>query len=173
VAHNRLYAYSLAQNSGKLTWSLGTEEKDPLLDHYFLGPPLPLAGKLYLLADKQQEIRLICLDPSALAKDNRNIAGAIVSIQTLGMTQEKMQNDPLRRTWAAHLAYGEGILVCPTNAGAVFGVNLLENSLVWAYPYRDKNDVRELSPQEGMRRRMIRGGIIIEQPQTAGNSHNQ
>ena len=51
-----------------------------------------------------------------------------------------MQNDVIRRTWAAHLAYGEGILVCPTNAGAVFGVNLLENSLVWAYPYRDKSD---------------------------------
>jgi outer membrane protein assembly factor BamB/tetratricopeptide (TPR) repeat protein len=178
VSHNKLYAYSLAQNSGKLTWSLGTEEKDPLLDHYFLGPPLPLAGKLYLLADKQQEIRLICLDPSVLAKDNRNIQGAIVSIQTLGMTQEKMQNDPLRRTWAAHLAYGEGILVCPTNAGAVFGVNLLENSLVWAYPYRDKNDVRELSPQEqamwNRRARLIRGGVMIEQPmQTVGNSHNQ
>jgi tetratricopeptide (TPR) repeat protein len=176
IGHNKLYAYSLAQNSGKLTWSLGTEEKDPLLDHYFLGPPLPLAGKLYLLADKQQEIRLICLDPSVLAKDNRNIQGAIVSVQTLGMTQEKMQNDPLRRTWAAHLAYGEGILVCPTNAGAVFGVNLLENSLVWAYPYRDKNDARELSPQEAAlwnRRRLIRGGVIIEQPHTIGEPHNQ
>jgi tetratricopeptide (TPR) repeat protein len=177
VGHNKLYAYNLAQ-TGKLTWSLGTEEKDPLLDHYFLGPPLPLAGKLYLLADKQQEIRLICLDPAALAKDNRNIQAAIVSTQTLGMTQEKMQNDPLRRTWAAHLAYGEGILVCPTNAGAVFGVNLLENSLVWAYPYRDKNDVRELSPQEQvlMNRRVGRvrgGGVIIEQTHTSGNSHNQ
>ena len=58
--------------------------------------------------------------------------------QTLGMTQDKMQNDASRRSKAAHLAYGEGMLVCPTNAGAIFGVNLLENSLVWAYPYRDK-----------------------------------
>jgi tetratricopeptide (TPR) repeat protein len=156
VAHNRLYALSLAR-SGALTWALGEEEKDPLRDHYFLGPPLPLAGKLYVLADKQQEIRLICLDLSVLAKGGKNVQGAIVSTQTLGMTQEKMENDPLRRTWAAHLAYGEGILVCPTNTGAVFGVNLLDNSLVWAYPYRDKSDTPE---QPGMNNgRIVRGGI--------------
>jgi outer membrane protein assembly factor BamB/tetratricopeptide (TPR) repeat protein len=157
VSHNRLFALSLAR-SGALTWALGDEEKDPLRDHYFLGPPLPLAGKLYMLADKQQEIRLICLDPAVLAKDNRNIQSAIVSTQTLGMTQEKLQNDALRRSWAAHLAYGEGILVCPTNAGAVFGVNLLENSLVWAYPYRDKSDSNEQQPQQ-WNGRVIRGGI--------------
>jgi outer membrane protein assembly factor BamB len=142
VSHNKLYALSLT-STGKLTWELPADDKGPLADCYFLGPPLPLAGKLYVLTDKQQEIRLICLDAAALAKDPRNVQAAIVSTQTLGMTQEKMQGDALRRTWAAHLAYGEGILVCPTNAGAVFGVNLLENSLVWAYPYRDKSDVSE------------------------------
>jgi outer membrane protein assembly factor BamB/tetratricopeptide (TPR) repeat protein len=142
VGHNRLFAFSLATN-GKLTWELPTDEKSPLADCYFLGPPLPLAGKLYVLADKQQEIRLVCLDPTTHDPANQMPKPTVVSTQTLGMTQEKMQNDPLRRTWAAHLAYGEGILVCPTNTGAVFGVNLLENSLAWAYPYRDKNDAPE------------------------------
>ena len=146
VAHNRLYALSLSR-SGALSWALGEDEKDPLRDHYFLGPPLPLAGKLYVLADKQQEIRLICLDPNTRDPGTTYTKPTILSTQTLGMTQEKMQDDPLRRTWAAHLAYGEGILVCPTNAGAVFGVNLLENSLVWAYPYRDKSDA---AAQPGM-----------------------
>jgi outer membrane protein assembly factor BamB/tetratricopeptide (TPR) repeat protein len=149
VSHNRLFALSLAR-SGALTWALGDDEKDPLHDHYFLGPPLPLAGKLYLLADKQQEIRLICLESTEVrSSEGRTMyVPRIVSTQTLGMTQEKMQSDALRRTWAAHLAYGEGILVCPTNAGAVFGVNLLENSLVWAYPYRDKSDATEQAPAQ-------------------------
>src|SRR5262249_708613 len=35
------------------------------------------------------------------------------------------------------LAYGEGILVVPTNAGAVFGVDALSGTLLWAYPYRE------------------------------------
>ncbi len=134
VQHSRLQAFELKTN-GKLTWELGTpEEKGPLSDCYFLGPPLPLGGKLYVLTEKQQELRLVCLDPAA--------RGKVISTQTLGTSQEKMQNDVMRRTNAAHLAYGEGILVCPTNAGAVFGINLLENSLVWAYPYREKSDAQ-------------------------------
>ncbi len=157
IAHNRLYALDLSR-TGALSWSKGEDEKDPLRDHYFLGPPLPLAGKLYVLADKQQEIRLICLETQEMrGEDGRKRYDArVVSTQTLGMTQEKMQSDPLRRTWAAHLAYGEGVLVCPTNAGAVFGVNLLENSLVWAYPYRDKSDAAEQQPQ--MMNGRFRGG---------------
>ncbi|MGH7170133.1 MAG: PQQ-binding-like beta-propeller repeat protein, partial [Gemmataceae bacterium] len=73
-----------------------------------------------------------------------------------------MQNEALRRTWAAHLAYGEGILVCPTNTGAIFGVNLLENSLVWAYPYREKSDAppQPMVNQFGrFRGRVVPGGI--------------
>jgi outer membrane protein assembly factor BamB len=170
INHNRLQAFSLATN-GKLTWELGSpDEKGPLSDCYFLGPPLPLAGKLYVLIEKQQELRLVCLDP-----ENK---GAIVSTQTLGTTQDKMQNDVLRRTTAAHLAYGEGILICPTNAGAVFGINLLENSLVWAYPYREKSDNKppqDFNAQQQMMM-MRRGRIIVGQngmPVQATPHHNQ
>jgi outer membrane protein assembly factor BamB/tetratricopeptide (TPR) repeat protein len=161
IAHNKLYAISLAGNSGKLAWELpAEEEKGPLAECYFLGPPLPLAGKMYVLTDKQQEIRLVCLETAEVRGPEGKMISVprVVSTQTLGMTQEKMQSDPLRRTWAAHLAYGEGILVCPTNAGAVFGVNLLENSLVWAYPYRDKSDAAEQQPQVWNGNPRFRGG---------------
>jgi outer membrane protein assembly factor BamB/tetratricopeptide (TPR) repeat protein len=148
IGHSRLYALDLMR-TGALTWVAGDAEKGPFSESYFLGSPLPLAGKLYLLTEKQQEIRLLCVDPTKI--DPVTHEPKVLSIQTLGMTQEKMQGDVFRRTTAAHLAYGEGILVCPTNAGAIFGVNLLENSLVWAYPYRDKNDVPE-QPNMGMGR---------------------
>src|SRR5262249_24676103 len=49
VAHSRLQAYELSTN-GKLKWELGSlGEKDELSDSFFLGPPLPLGGKLYVL----------------------------------------------------------------------------------------------------------------------------
>jgi outer membrane protein assembly factor BamB len=150
IRHNKLLAFSL-QTNGKLTWEVG--EKGELGDCCFLGPPLPLGGKLYVLTEKQQELRLVCLDPDAL--------GAIVSSQILGTTHEKIENDTLRRTQAAHLSYGEGILVCPTNAGAVFGINLLENSLVWAYPYREKGE----APVEAVGGPiMMRGPGVIVRP---------
>jgi outer membrane protein assembly factor BamB len=161
IDHSKLQAYSLAKGSGKLTWELGGEEKGPLAGCHFLGPPLPLGGKLYLLVDKQQELRLVCLENVPEEGPTKPAHARIVSSQALGTTQEKMQNDVFRRTTAAHLAYGEGILICPTNAGAVFGINLLENSLIWAYPYREKGDQPRSEPQQGRVFRGGRGRIII------------
>jgi outer membrane protein assembly factor BamB/tetratricopeptide (TPR) repeat protein len=159
INHSRLQAFEL--KSGKLVWELGDPEvKGLFADCYFLGPPLPLGGKLYLLIEKQQELRLVCLEILEETKEGGpKYTPKIVATQTLGTTQEKMQNDVLRRITAAHLTYGEGILVCPTNAGAVFGINLLENSLVWAYPYREKSD----QPQQAqMGQQFIgRGGRVF------------
>jgi outer membrane protein assembly factor BamB len=58
--------------------------------------------------------------------------------QTLATARDRLLLDISRRVQAVHLAYGEGILVCPTNAGAILGVDLLSRSLVWAFPYREK-----------------------------------
>jgi outer membrane protein assembly factor BamB len=145
VQHSRLEAYEIA--TGKLKWEVGDPaQHNELSDCYFLGPPLPLGGKLYVLTERQQELRLACIDPTGPTP-------TVVAMQTLATTREKMQTDVTRRTEAAHLAYSEGILVCPTNAGAVLGVDLLSNSLVWAYPYREKVESEEWRPG------MARGGL--------------
>ncbi len=132
---NTLMAYDLA--SGKLKWILeaaaktpdGTRDKDTLHpDTLFLGAPLPLSGRLYVLADKQQELQLLTLDA---------LTGHVLQRQLLGRTRDKLTQDGPRRSKAAHLASGEGMLICPTNAGAIFGYDLLDKSLVWAYHYRD------------------------------------
>jgi outer membrane protein assembly factor BamB/tetratricopeptide (TPR) repeat protein len=130
--HSRLQAYDL--DSGKLLWEVGGKS-DPaapkdLKDTYFLGPPLPLSGKLYVLCEHDQELRLVALDPTT---------GKVLGRpQRLADARDKMLADVGRRIHASHLAYGEGILVCPTNAGGLLGVDLLTNSLVWAYGYREK-----------------------------------
>jgi outer membrane protein assembly factor BamB len=147
IQHNRLQAFELATN-GKLIWEIGGRGSGPLDDTYFLGPPLPLGGKLFVLTEKQQELRLLALSPDK---------GKLLSTQVLCTTREKLQQDLTRRTHASHLAYGEGILVCPTNAGAVFGIDLLSGSLVWAYPYREKDATPEPSHKLGGMGR--RGGI--------------
>jgi outer membrane protein assembly factor BamB len=149
LQHNRLRAIEIS--TGKLKWELGDpSRKDELSDCYFLGPPLPLGGKLYVLTERQQELRLVCIDPAPPMP-------RVVAMQTLATTRDKLQTDVTRRTEAALLAYSEGILVCPTNAGAVLGVDLLSNSLVWAYPYREKSESEEWRP--GMGRGMPPGII--------------
>jgi outer membrane protein assembly factor BamB len=143
VSQNKLQAFSLVRE-GALAWEQPSDNKGPLADSFFLGPPLPVDGKLYVLNEKQQELRLVQLDPDQ--------QGKVLSIQTLATTRNKMEQEIGRRIRAAHLAYGEGILVCPTNAGALFGVDLLSGSLVWAYPYSeaDSTSVGSSAPRPGV-----------------------
>jgi outer membrane protein assembly factor BamB len=173
VYQNKLEAYDL--NNGKLLWEAGgpkssdrkddnnpkPEKKDglDLSETYFLGPPLPLHGKLYVLTEKNQELRLLCLDASR---------GDVSWTQTLAQTQNKLSQDVARRSQAAHLAYGEGILVCPTNAGAILGIDLLSHSLVWAYFYREKNQTTALEMQQ----MMIQGGMMMAKGMYNPNNPN-
>ncbi|HLJ93661.1 MAG TPA: PQQ-binding-like beta-propeller repeat protein [Gemmataceae bacterium] len=131
---SRLIAFDL--DSGKLVWEHGDPgppekpmDKTELADSYFLGPPLPLGGKLYVLTEKNAELRLVCLDAAS---------GEPAWMQTLATVRDRLLQDVSRRVQAVHLAYGEGIMVCPTNAGAILGIDLLSRSLVWAFPYREK-----------------------------------
>jgi len=136
VAHSELCAYDLYTGSCK--WKLGgrVDPKDDkthpnfeVKDSYFLGPPLCLGGKLYVMTDKNQELRMVCINAAK---------GEVEWAQPLANTREKMVQDVNRRVQAAQLSYGDGVLVCPTNSGAILGVDLLSHSLLWAYPYREK-----------------------------------
>jgi outer membrane protein assembly factor BamB len=137
--HNRLQAFSLPTH-GKLQWEVGGfgGKDNPLSDSFFLGPPLPLRGFIYVLIQKQKELRLVCLDPKA--------NGKVFSTLPLAQLATPLMEDTMRRAQALHLAYADGMLVIPTNAGAILGVNLRENSLAWAYPYREKEDQPPVVP---------------------------
>jgi outer membrane protein assembly factor BamB/tetratricopeptide (TPR) repeat protein len=130
IHHNRLLAMELAKE-GILKWEVGgMDDGRPLSETFFLGPPLPLAGRLFVLTEHKQKLSVTSLKADT---------GELIAQQLLGTVRDlKLEQDPFRRTQAAHLAYGEGILVVPTNAGAVFGLDVMSNSLVWAYGYREK-----------------------------------
>ncbi len=126
---NRLQAWSLT--TGKLKWVQGTKDDHcapELHESFFLGPPLPVAGRLYVLLEKDQNLKLAELDP---------LTGKLLRLQPLAETKVPLEQDINRRLNAVHLAAGEGMLICPTNAGAVLCIDMLENSLVWAYPYAE------------------------------------
>ncbi len=150
IYHNQLRAVSL--ETGLEVWNLGsrddlkTEEKENLeepdaylSDVFFLGPPLPLGGKLYVMIEKQRELQLICLDwnRKSKSKTQNQLTPSISWAQPLGSPMAPLPGDTLRRVQGVHLAYSEGIIICPTNSGAVLGIDLLSHSLVWAHSYRE------------------------------------
>lgn len=132
VLQNSLQAYNI--HTGKNAWTLGHGDRrkhGEFEDSLFLGPPLPVAGKLFVLNERANgELRLLGIDP---------VAGTVLSEQKLGTVEDQSRfvRDPNRRIHAVHMAYGEGILVCPTNSGYLMGIDLLSKSLAWAYPYRE------------------------------------
>jgi outer membrane protein assembly factor BamB len=140
--HNRLIALDL--HSGKLLWERGgpgtARRRDELYPCFFLGPPLPVAGKLYVLLEREQEQRLACLDAAS---------GRLLWLMPLGIAPTRLLTDPARRTQAVHLAYADGVLVCPTNAGLVLGVDPFGRSLLWAYAYREPVPLAEADPPAG------------------------
>jgi outer membrane protein assembly factor BamB len=122
---------ALDVQTGKLVWVVGGRGKEGgLNDSYFLGPPLPLEDGLYGVVEKNQELRLVCLDAAG---------GGLLWAQSLAVPSDKLLRDVARRIQPLQVRFEDGILVCPTNAGIVLGVDLFHRNLAWAYSYRDEN----------------------------------
>ena len=152
VMQNKLRAFNIA--SGKIEWELGGEatKTDEFSNSHFLCAPITVGGKLYVLNEKNNgDLRVICLEPGT-----GKIIGAPQKLGTV-KTEHSYCHDIARRTNAIDLAYAEGILVCPTNAGEILGVDLLSQSLGWAYKYRDK------PPSPGSMVRQQLGNVYIQQ----------
>lgn len=136
--HNELVAYDLRE--GLPAWIVGTYEPDqPFSDCFFLGTPLPLGDKLYVLVEISGEIRLMCLVNRRTwdaAAGRHRAAPEIIWSQPLCQVNRRLPDDPGRRLHTAQIAYRDGMLICPTNAGVVLAVDLLTRSLVWAHAYQ-------------------------------------
>jgi outer membrane protein assembly factor BamB len=130
LAGNRLCALDL--DTGERIWEQGG--RGDLQGHFFLGAPLPVAGRLYALAERDGEIRLVCLDPAT---------GTIAWTQRLGITSSRMALDPGRRLRGVQMTFADGLLLCPTDAGAVFAFDLFTRSLTWAHVYPSKKQQQD------------------------------
>lgn len=140
--HNRLVAYEIA-SQGKLVGEIDTrpgEIQHALSGGFFLGPPLPLGGRLYVLAEIKGEIRLFVLDPKKLRGDGEKDDVAVEWSQQLVVLDPVVFEEPLRRLAGATPSFSDGILVCPTSAGAVVAVDLTTRSLLWGYQYPRATD---------------------------------
>lgn len=139
--HNRLVALDAA--TGQRLWDAGGFAEDPddgeLLGAYFLGPPLPIDGRLYGVMEKNSELLLICLDTAS---------GALVWKQPLAFAPTRLLLDPGRRLQASRPVFSQGVLVCATNAGVVLGVDLVTPALLWAYPYRTQSLTQSMPTYE-------------------------
>jgi outer membrane protein assembly factor BamB len=122
---NQLAAHEI--RTGKLKWQIGGPSGQHALrqpDTFFLGPPLPLQGQLYVLAEVKGEIRLMALEAAE---------GKVLWSQQLASADSENGQSPERRTAGVSPSYADGVLVCPTATGAIVGVELATRSLLWGH----------------------------------------
>lgn len=127
-ASNTLLARDLS-TQGKLAWEAGGEtgEDEPALaEVYFLGAPLVLRDELFVIGQAKGEISLYVLDAKT---------GKLAWTQPLVTVEMPVSLDSYRRLHGASPSFADGVLVCPTAAGAVVAVDLASRSLLWGYQY--------------------------------------
>ncbi|MEO2050046.1 MAG: PQQ-binding-like beta-propeller repeat protein, partial [Pirellulales bacterium] len=123
---NSLSAYDL-KTEGHLVWEVdGQTTGGELQGSFFLGAPLAVGQALCSLVEIKSAIYLVVMDSQS---------GQLLWRQKLANLESGILMSPLRRLQASSPSYDAGILVCPTGAGVVIGVDLAKRSLAWAYRY--------------------------------------
>jgi len=123
---NQLAAYDMA-SQGKLAWELdGSRAPSPLDGAFFLGAPLAIDNTLYVMAEVRSAIYLFALDPAT---------GHVLWQQQLLGLEQSIGMDAVRRRAGATPSYDAGILVCPTSASTVIGIDVVKREFAWVYRY--------------------------------------
>jgi len=136
---NTLFAYYA--KSGKIAWQVGGKDNAQhllaLAGHFFLGPPLPMGGQLFCLADYRGEIRLLAIGVRQETADDGTVSHTahLLWHQTLVHPDENVTRFPLRRMAGLTPSYAGGVLICPTTGGAVVAVDPARRLLLWGYRY--------------------------------------
>lgn len=134
--------------SGKLAWQIGgpdgnppgdvqNEKPLPAAGSFFLGAPLCLEGKLYLLGELAGEIVLTAVEADS---------GKLLWTQPLAMVETEIARDWQRRYTAVAPHYSDGVLICPTGNGAVIAVEEATRSLLWGFSLPNNAETQNMPP---------------------------
>jgi len=131
---NQLVAYDL--NTGEPKWKVGGIKFDepfdlPLAGTFFFGAPTPAGEELYIIGERDREIRVYALDPET---------GAERWSQQIGNPEQDIALDMVRRWWIAPVAVDQGILICPTTIGLLTAIGQLDHSILWSARYTSDSD---------------------------------
>lgn len=100
----------------------------PLEGHFFLGPPLPLGGRLLVLTERAGEICLVVLHAET---------GSVLLVQGLALVDRPISVDRERSRLAFLPAFVDGLVLCPTPCGVLVAFDLERRTLQWAAQYRN------------------------------------
>lgn len=123
---NKLIA--IEATTGRLRWEIGGPRGDYELagsGSFFLGPPLPWRGRLYVLTEDGIDVRLAVLDPHD---------GKLLWMQTLAPS-DPIWSGSVRDAGLSPTVAGDCV-ICPTGAGSIVAVDPVRRELRWQSTHR-------------------------------------
>lgn len=132
---------TFAIRSGKQLWDRRAAKDDPDFgSSFFLGPPLPLGGRLAVLTESHAgELSINVLDPAKRSKPYR--PDVVRSQALLSVPESERYLTSIQRRYSvAPLASANGLIVCATNAGGLYAVKADTLEPVWKHVYREPSE---------------------------------
>ncbi|HQZ65205.1 MAG TPA: PQQ-binding-like beta-propeller repeat protein [Planctomycetaceae bacterium] len=149
-ASNFIRAYDL--KTGLFKWEVGgqtqtnTQPKGQgnlLSGFYFLGAPLVLGNRIYVLAESGEGIFLLQI-AEPVASDTMPANPRVVRSQLLTLPQFNSSEHPVRRHAGLVPSYAHGLLICPTCDERIVAVSAEDNAVRWIFRYASNTRQQEL-----------------------------
>ena len=139
--NNFIRAYDL--KTGLFKWEVGGQTQSVaqpkgkgnlLAGFYFLGAPLVLGNRTYVLAESSEGIFLLQIAEPATT-DAAPTNPRVVRSQLLTQPQASSSDHPVRKHAGLVPSYAHGLLICPTCDERIVAVSAEDNAVRWVFRY--------------------------------------
>lgn len=155
VPANYLRAYDVetgllrAQAGGVVGINDESGAVNPLAGMYFLGAPLVLGDRIYVIAEAEPGIYLLQLKATPLFGPADEFQLQPVSSQLLSVPRFPLRLHPVRNQAGVVPSYGRGLIICSTCDEHIIAISAEDHSVRWIYRYSTIVSSTELGPPQG------------------------
>ena len=139
---NWLRAYDLSRDGslagragGPIGLGTGDGAVNPLAGMYFLGAPLVMGDRIYVMSERDQGIFLLQLRATKSRGPGGELDMLPVRSQLLSTPRHPLRAHPVRKYAGLIPSYSRGLLVCSTCDERVIAVSAEDHSVRWIYRY--------------------------------------
>ncbi|MEP3479903.1 MAG: PQQ-binding-like beta-propeller repeat protein [Fuerstiella sp.] len=156
VPANYLRAYDVetgslrAQAGGTVGINSESGAVNPLAGMYFLGAPLVLGDRIYVIAEAEPGIYLLQLKATPLFGPIDEFELQPVLGQLLSVPRFPLRMHPVRNQAGIVPSYGRGLIICSTCDEHIIAISAEDHSVRWIYRYSTIVAPAELGPAQGV-----------------------